>query len=884
MRIRSIFLSLSVLSLAVLAACGSNSIMTDVKLKERVEQRLASRADWLPVMPDGMSGNESEAMNFLYAYLPVGDVADYSTDFFLANVRQSLVMRDEMPWGKSVAEREFLHYVLPVRVNNEALDTSRVAFYAELKDRVKGLSMKEAILEVNHWCHEKVNYSPTDARTMSPLALMANSTGRCGEESTFAVAALRSVGIPARQIYVPRWAHTDDNHAWVEAWAADSITSDGTSNSGKWYYIGACEPEPVLNTGWFDAPAKRSLLMLTKVFGEYAGDEQVLSAADGYTEISVTENYAPVRTTTVVVEDETGAPVEGAEVLYTIYNYATFYPAVRRVSDANGTTTLTAGLGDMVVFASKDGLLANEVLDFRTADTLRLRLGALPAKSIDIDVVPPRELPVDVVVSQEARETNNVRFAAEDSLRTAYNATFITRQKSNEIALELGADTTRVWNLLSTTRGNHAQIVTFLLNAPRENLSLALDLLEVISLKDMRDTPCPVLLDHLNASVRFKDRPHFKEYILNPRIDNELLTPYRSVLFLDDTTMTAEPIIASLAAIKVVDSLNPAKLAISPLGVKTLAMGDKTSIERLVIASLRSNGIAARREPLSRRLQYFDNGQWQYITSMGDKTTQTAVPAKGKLMIKADGGLLVKDTKLDTHFTLSKWRGARYVPVQFESLGVDMGGEATLSGLFAKPIEIEAGQYLLTTGTRLSNGKVLARNEPITVAKDSLSKVNFTMRQASDELNVIGAINAETRYFPQGSDALQTLLSTTGRGYFVVAMIDSKKEPTTHFMRALGRQKAVLEKWGRPIVLVLRDKKELDALNLKDFPELPSTVSFGYDNNGAMSRMIGEMCEVRDMNRLPVVVVGDSFGRVVYVSTGYNTSIGEELSTIIDLL
>lgn len=883
MRIRSIFLSLSVLSLAVLAACGSSSIMTDVKLKERVEQRLASRADWLPAMPEGMSGNESEAMNFLYAYLPVGDVADYSTDFFLANVRQSLATRDEMPWGKSVAEREFLHYVLPVRVNNEALDTSRMAFYAELKDRVKGLSMKEAILEVNHWCHEKVNYSPTDARTMSPLALMTNSTGRCGEESTFAVAALRSVGIPARQIYVPRWAHTDDNHAWVEAWAADQTAKTGEPATGKWYYIGACEPEPVLNTGWFDAPAKRSLMMLTKVFGEYSGAEQVLSAADGYTEISVTENYAPVRTTTVVVEDETGAPVEGAEVLYTIYNYATFYPAARRVSDANGTSTLTAGLGDMVVFASKNGLLASEVLDFRTVDTLRLRLGSLPAKSIDIDVVPPRELPVDVVVSEDARAANNVRFAAEDSLRTAYNGTFITREKSNEIALELGADTTRVWNLLSTTRGNHAQIVTFLLNAPRENVGVALDLLEVISLKDMRDTPCPVLLDHLNAAVRFKDRPHFREYILNPRIDNELLTPYRSALFLNDTTITAEQIIASLSEIKAVDSLNPARLAISPLGVKKLAMGDQSSIERLVIASLRGNGIAARREPLSLRLQYFQDGKWNYIAS-GDQTAQSAVPAKGKLMIKAEGGLLVKYPKLDTHFTLSKWNGSRYVPVQFESLGVDMGGEATLSGLFAKPIEIEAGQYLLTTGTRLSNGKVLARNEPITVAKDSLSKVNFTMRQASDELNVIGAINAETKYFPQDSDVLQTLLSTTSRGYFVVAMIDSKKEPTTHFIRALGRQKAVLEKWGRPIVLVLRDKKELDALNLKDFPELPSTVSFGYDNKGAMSRMIGQMCDVRDMNRLPVVVVGDAFGRVVYVSTGYNTSVGEELSTILDLL
>ena len=44
-----------------------------------------------------------------------------------------------MPWGKSMAEEIFRHFVLPVRVNNENLDDSRTVFFAELKDRVKNL-------------------------------------------------------------------------------------------------------------------------------------------------------------------------------------------------------------------------------------------------------------------------------------------------------------------------------------------------------------------------------------------------------------------------------------------------------------------------------------------------------------------------------------------------------------------------------------------------------------------------------------------------------------------------------------------------------------------------------------------------------------------------
>ena len=130
------------------------------------------------------------------------------------NVRASQKAADEMPWGKVIPEDLFRHFVLPVRVNNEHLDSARVVFYEELKNRVKSLSLYDAILEVNHWCHEKAIYTPSDARTSSPLATVRTAYGRCGEESTLLVAALRSVGIPARQVYTPRWAHTDDNHAW----------------------------------------------------------------------------------------------------------------------------------------------------------------------------------------------------------------------------------------------------------------------------------------------------------------------------------------------------------------------------------------------------------------------------------------------------------------------------------------------------------------------------------------------------------------------------------------------------------------------------------------------------------------------------------------------
>src|ERR1035438_5544131 len=140
-----------------------------------------------------MALREREALQFLYAYMPLSDLADYDGDFYLSNVQASFAARDTFSWGKRIPEDIFRHFVLPVRVNNEDLDGSRWVFFTELKRRVRNKSMNDAILEVNHWCHEKVTYKGSDSRTSSPLATVKTAFGRCGEESTFTVAALRSV-------------------------------------------------------------------------------------------------------------------------------------------------------------------------------------------------------------------------------------------------------------------------------------------------------------------------------------------------------------------------------------------------------------------------------------------------------------------------------------------------------------------------------------------------------------------------------------------------------------------------------------------------------------------------------------------------------------------
>ncbi|MBR0269337.1 MAG: transglutaminase domain-containing protein, partial [Prevotella sp.] len=272
-------------SLSTWAQTAATHFISDADYRAKVEKAFEEKMQLVGPQffnTDGLALNseEQEALRFLYAYMPIADITDYPTAFHAANVRTAFEARREMAWGQQVPELLFRHFVLPTRVNNEALDQARQVFYKELKERVGHMPMKDAILEVNHWCHEHVTYQPSDARTLSPLACLKTAIGRCGEESTFTVTALRSVGIPARQVYTPRWAHTDDNHAWVEAWA-----------DGEWFFLGACEPEPVLNLGWFNAPASRALLMHTRAFGDYNGPEEVMLRTSNFTEINLIDNY-----------------------------------------------------------------------------------------------------------------------------------------------------------------------------------------------------------------------------------------------------------------------------------------------------------------------------------------------------------------------------------------------------------------------------------------------------------------------------------------------------------------------------------------------------------------------------------------------------------------
>ena len=864
---RRILISASLFALT-LTAGAQGSFITDTQYRAGMESLFNQRIKtvgkkFYNTKKEKLTADEQEALKFLYAYMPLADVTDYPTSFYADNVRLSFKARNEMSWGKNVPELLFRHFVLPIRVNNEPLDASRAYFYKELKERIKNLSMHDAILEINHWCHEKVTYQPADARTSSPLQTLRTATGRCGEQSTFAVAALRAMGIPARQVYTPRWAHTDDNHAWVEAWA-----------DGKWYFLGACEPEPVLNLGWFNAPASRAMLMHTRAFGNYNGPEEVLQRTNNFTEINLTSNYAPTAEVKFVVKDTDGKPVNGAKVEFKIYNYAEFYTAVTKQTDAQGRTSLSAGMGDLLIWASKDGKYGYSKASFGKDNTVTITLNhnVLSDKSKasfeeeTFNIVPPAENAKTPYVSDEMRKENNRRFAYEDSIRKAYTATFLTKEQAEKI-------NPRAAEYLVKSRGNKKTIIDFLARH-KDNEARALGILATLSDKDLRDIPTEILEDNFTA----------KTNQLSPRVEDEMITiPFKNYIekaFAGKTTEMFRKDPTALVTwinknIRIAPEYNALQIAQTPVGVMESKTTDERSRDILFVDVARSLGIEARKDVVTGKVQYKKDGKWMDVKF---ESKEQATASTGKLVLTYEPSAFLDDPKYYNHFTISRIVNGSPQLMNFEEGQADMGNGTCWSNTFKNGYSFDTGTYMLTTGTRLASGSVLAATRIFNIEKGKTTTLPLDIRQDANDVSVIGQFNSESIISKDGKDV--SILSQTGRGYYILAVLGVGQEPTNHALHDIEKERAAFESWGRPVVLLFESEADAKKFQKDEFGSLPSTVQYAIDKNGAIREQIAREMKLQSKTQMPMFIIADTFNRVVFSSQGYTIGLGEQMKNV----
>ena len=846
-------------ALLTLVACHRDPhFISDKDYRNEVHADFEARmADFpmLQVQLDTLSRMEREAMEFLYAYMPLSDLADYAPQFYLQQVRYAFKAREEMAWGKDIPEDVFRHFVLVYRVNNENLDTARMVFYRELKDRVQGMTIEEAALEVNHWCHEHVAYRASDSRTSSPLATMKTSLGRCGEESTFTVTAMRAVGIPARQCYTPRWAHCDDNHAWVEVYV-----------DGEWKFLGACEPDPRLNMGWFSVPSTRCMMVHTKAFGKYKGDEEVVKRTGMYSELNLLSHYAPTRRVTITVQDESGAPLGGAQVKFKLYNYAEYYTLAAMTTDANGQASLTTGLGDLLIWVTDGDTYRFRKLDVRKDSVATMTLekdvivrqyredmGCIhDADDWVFEMVPPVAGEPKVVATEEETAANARRLAYEDSLRNAYTATFPTRGKINWHYDDCA------WDFIRKSEGNYKEIMKFLnMHFPFEDEgpdcwpyepTHLYNYLGTFSDKDLRDITCDVLAAHwsecVNGEVCVKG-------LMPARISNEMVRPYREELACFKG-MTAEEIMQwVMDSITIDDSSNYYNCPISPVGVYKLRRADRHSRDIFFVAACRAAGVPAYLDNATNILHTWNGKSWQ-TTSFFSMTSSSS---SARLTLTYHGKEPAKPVYWP-HFTLAKLENGDLRTFDFE--------DDPRMASFPATIELEPGTYCLSTGNRYPDGAVRSRMEFFEVKADEKITKEIVILPLLAHTDELGVLDKNLELF----DGIE-LWDYAGNSGMLYINLGDYSEPSKHLVVELKQLQKEMKAWGGMTFMVGPAK-----LNMTEWHLVNTDITY---NKGLLEQRILEATKSGANIQYPLVALIDKDGQIRYHSTGYKIGVIEQV-------
>ena len=484
-------------------------------------------------------------------------------------------------------------------------------------------------------------------------------------------------------------------------------------------------------------------------------------------------------------------------------------------------------------------------------------------------MVPPSPSALSPEVTPEMRQENDRRIAYEDSLRNDYIAR--CQKAQHELIMNTGNKT--LCSIYDKTWGNYQTISDFVKYAQeKQQETKAVDLLQVISDKDLRDIRLEVLQDHfdytpgLEQSVISLPPDLYKENILSPRISNEMIVPWRKILsecftkeeaqkFHDQPKLLVDWVKQNIT---VNDELNPQRIPISPTGVLKARKADRHSRDIFFVAMARSLGIASQIHPVTGKVQYFEK-EWIDVDFEAEKISTTEI---GYLDIRYRNYESTPNPKYYTHFSIKKFDGTSFHLLSYDAQdpGIDDG---MMLATFEQPLPLEAGNYILTAGNRLPDGTALTHSEFFTIKSGKTTQVNLVLRESKNELQILGQFDA--------GDLTQSM-----EGYYILGLLDQGSEPTTHAMQDISAFRNDFEKSGIPMLFLFDSETTLEKFKLRNFNQLPDNIRFGLFNDSLLQKVINNLHI--DNPTYPIFIIANANQHnVVFLSQGYTIGLGEQL-------
>lgn len=789
---------------------------------------------------NGCSEDEQTVMKYYYGAMPYSDLSDTSFEVLKEYAKHAVFLRKEIPWCKEVPEKTFLMDVAAYRINNEKIMDCRSLFFSEVWDRVKGMSMKEAVIEANYWCAEHASYHSADTRTASALTVYRSGYGRCGEESVFTATVLRSIGIPARQIYAPLWSHCDDNHAWVEVWC-----------DGEWHFLGACEPEEVMNKGWFTGPAARGLIQHAKYFTCLPMKE------DGFREgfvhyLNRVSMYAHTTMFTVQVVDGNGMPMEGVTVHYELLNSTIFGGIATMITNSEGCATLELGKGDIRLHLIKDDMWMQQTVStkdgkvcivFDKTQEVTGEWSEYQLHAPDFAVLHPG------FVTEEQSERNRKRAGAAQRMRLDRVASWYDEKRA--------AAYPQLEARLKESAANFDELMSFL---ECDDNEYRVKMLETLSIKDMYDVKADVIEEHLQAAMAYKGQyPEdiFVRFLMNPRAMNEELSCYREFI---NQYFTEEQKQAFKADPKTIwnyihenvrydASRHYEHLRVSPKGALTLGIADPASQRVLFVAICRSLGIPAKLNMMHRDPEYWCDGAF------------VLAPENGQAM--------------DVELTLCFAEGTEWRYFCDWSLCVLKDGNFHPVGLFRSEIEdgkmtvaVAPGVYRAVATVRMPNGDQLVRELLFTVESGEKKTIEMTKYQPKMEDMLIDKVISPAMVIDKENGCCGVDTFGAGKRQMVL-WLEPGKEPTQHVLNELLDSREICAKLHEQIVILVKDEESAKEAVFSKVMNLIPELTWHMPTEWSQSERAAQELNL-PAGQYPLIYVRNENKHVIYADCGYN--------------
>ena len=788
------------------------------------------------------------ALKYLYMTMPCSDMGNYSFEIFLDYAKNSVRIWHESEGVKLLPEDIYLNYVLYHRVNEEEIAPCRTLFAEEIskfmeengnETLLSGFNRKKTAIEVNYWCAQEATYHCTDDRTLSALTVYRRGNGRCGEESVFTVNAMRSIGIPSRQVYAPKWSHCDDNHAWVEIW-----------NDGEWYFLGACEPLPILNKGWFTNASSRAMMVHSRWFDQAESGEEKIGTDGMVTMLNELSRYAAVTEFSVKVEDEEGRPVSGAEVSFQVLNYAEFSPVAEGVTGEDGTCSFTTGLGSLAVQISRDGQCECVFADTREQKQIRVIFGKNAGQKDvweAVDMIAPVDTPVntDMPTAEQTAE-GNIRLEKAAARRTAKTEAWVNPECEKFLQGCFTEENTE----------------------DEEEGLLREELLNVLTEKDRTDCRAEVLEEHLRFAMPYEEEQEhsvFVNYVLNPRIDDEVLMKYREVIentFSEEEKLCFRENPASIwtevdKRINSIPERERASVITTPAGCLKTEVGSILSKKILFVAIARTLGIPARLNPEDRSMEYRKDGRFIPVLPEAEKNCH--------IVLKAGDGT---QWKYFQNWSMAKLENGTYTSLR-------LGGLLWKGNLLEA--HLEAGTYRITTSNRLPNGNMFAYVYYFSVDAGDKKEISMILRQADleDMLENIELPEFQLRKDEDGNEAIQAS-ELTAEGKHILMFLEESREPTEHILNEMMEQPEEFRKICSRILFVVQSQTALKDPTISKALSMFPEIQVYYDCFADHIELLGRRMYV-DHEKLPLIIVTSEKLNGIYATSGYNVGTGEML-------